>query len=448
MSDRCNDHSAQDIRKELAKILESTVFSGDEYLRIKAALDAGKLLTYLVEKYLADDAVNENLILVEYFGRNLKYNPNDTIVRTRISLLRGRLAKYYATAGADDVIRISIPVGRYNVKIETNPRCAACKEINIGLYHLLFETPSHVVKGLERIKRAIEREPAYSEGYGALAAALVSATLHAPARSPKELLREAEIAARKALEINENSWRGTLNLHAVYLFRREWEKADEQFAIARQLRGLDVEDEGGTGPFWLARGKYPEAARLAKKYIDYFYTDAIYLRRAALYLYVLRRFKEAEECLQAAIDLDPTLWIAYLLSALNCLALNRPRDARYYLTLVEGWGEENLWPGLNVLCLAREGKPAGAMESFRQLLEKAKGTYVQPFQLALGYLAFAQHHEAIDQLRKALDEQDPFMIFMHLWPVLDPLREESEFRLLLESNGFPGCEPSSKIKKT
>ncbi len=58
--------------------------------------------------------LTENHIGVAVFGRSADYLPaEDTIVRTTAGLLRKRLAKYYATEGSEDTLRIMIPRGSY-----------------------------------------------------------------------------------------------------------------------------------------------------------------------------------------------------------------------------------------------------------------------------------------------------------------------------------------------
>jgi tetratricopeptide (TPR) repeat protein len=117
--------------------------------------------------------------------------------------------------------------------------------------------------------------------------------------------------------------------------------------------------------------------------------------------------------------------------------MNDPRTASHYLKLLRAAEDGDLWLGLDVLCLAREGKLAEAEVQFDALLQLAKRKYIQPFQLALGYMALERNDEAIAQLKKALDEQDPFMIWLHLWPVFDPLRNDIAFRILLAENEYP-----------
>jgi hypothetical protein len=78
-----------------------------------------RLLDFLVESTLYGDAshLKETTIGVSVFGRPPDYDPKaDTIVRSQVWRLRGKLDKYYATVGAHDPVVINIPKGQYVAK--------------------------------------------------------------------------------------------------------------------------------------------------------------------------------------------------------------------------------------------------------------------------------------------------------------------------------------------
>jgi hypothetical protein len=78
-----------------------------------------RLLEFLVETTLSGDSrhLKETTIGVSVFGRPPDYDPKaDTIVRSQVWRLRGKLDDYYATEGAHDTVVISIPKGQYVAK--------------------------------------------------------------------------------------------------------------------------------------------------------------------------------------------------------------------------------------------------------------------------------------------------------------------------------------------
>ena len=79
------------------------------------------LLVYLVGEELEGrgDRIKAYTVGTDAFGRGTDFDPNtDSIVRVEMKRLRDALDGYYAGPGADDPVRISIPVGRYRPVFE------------------------------------------------------------------------------------------------------------------------------------------------------------------------------------------------------------------------------------------------------------------------------------------------------------------------------------------
>src|SRR5271170_2410279 len=99
---------AETIRGALQKILTSRTF--------RAAKGQKKFLAYTVEQMLSGRApiLKEYVIATEALGREASFDPRlDPIVRTEARKLRARLAKYYATEGAGDPLRVELRKGSY-----------------------------------------------------------------------------------------------------------------------------------------------------------------------------------------------------------------------------------------------------------------------------------------------------------------------------------------------
>lgn len=100
---------AEEVRRQLANILGSSVFHGSKRCQ--------QFLEYVCEKSLAGEAgaLKERTIAVEVFGRQPHIDlGEDTIVRVGAREVRKRLAQYYVTPeGAAAEIRIDLPSGSY-----------------------------------------------------------------------------------------------------------------------------------------------------------------------------------------------------------------------------------------------------------------------------------------------------------------------------------------------
>jgi hypothetical protein len=95
-------------RAELQAVAQSHLFARSPALV--------HLLSYLCEKTFAGETeqIKEYSIALEVFDRRESFDQDaDSIVRVQANRLRKRLHEYYASEGAADALRITIPVGQY-----------------------------------------------------------------------------------------------------------------------------------------------------------------------------------------------------------------------------------------------------------------------------------------------------------------------------------------------
>jgi adenylate cyclase len=110
--------SGDDVRRQLDRLLASTVFSN--------AGRMSRFLRFVVEQTLAGEGerLKEYVIGVEVFDRDASYDPRlDSIVRVEAARLRSKLAEYYAGDGRGDAVILSLPKGGYAplVTLEQKP---------------------------------------------------------------------------------------------------------------------------------------------------------------------------------------------------------------------------------------------------------------------------------------------------------------------------------------
>jgi len=96
------------IRTELTRVLSSSEFAASRHLT--------NFLTYVVEEALAgrEERLKERTIAIGALGRDADFDSRlDCIVRVVAGKLRRALERYYATRGAGNPLRISVPAGSY-----------------------------------------------------------------------------------------------------------------------------------------------------------------------------------------------------------------------------------------------------------------------------------------------------------------------------------------------
>lgn len=103
-------------RGQIEKLLSSHALHGSESLC--------KLLRYLADHALDHPgaAPKEYQIATEVFGRPNNFDPHlDSTVRVQAGRLRGKLAEYYATEGAEDTVLVDFPRGTYALTFHERP---------------------------------------------------------------------------------------------------------------------------------------------------------------------------------------------------------------------------------------------------------------------------------------------------------------------------------------
>jgi len=115
-------------RGQVDKLLNSHALHGSESLC--------KLLRYLADHALDHPGASpkEYQIATEVFGRPSDFDPHlDSTVRVQAGRLRGKLAEYYASEGADDQIAVDFPRGTYALSFHERP--AGTARNHVGASH-------------------------------------------------------------------------------------------------------------------------------------------------------------------------------------------------------------------------------------------------------------------------------------------------------------------------
>jgi len=132
-------------RGQVEKLLSSHALHGSESLC--------KLLRYLADHALDHPgaAPKEYQIATEVFGRPSNFDPHlDSTVRVQAGRLRGKLAEYYATEGADDSVLVDFPRGTYALTFHERPAVAG-RNHGSGLHESSSEGAQSSPKWLDAV---------------------------------------------------------------------------------------------------------------------------------------------------------------------------------------------------------------------------------------------------------------------------------------------------------
>jgi len=419
-----------EVDKQLRRMLESK--------RLKNAPSQSMLLEYVVEKRLENIEISEAIIGRALFPGWMKDGSDD--VRATATNLREKLTKYYAEEGAADPIVITLPRGpRYRPVFTFNSPAAKPYARGLHLYAAMTRI-NDASDAVEQFNKAIALDPVYAPAYAARAEAELSRAPYAVWPGSKELVSTAETSAHQALRLSPSLWRPYVVLGMVHASRRAWGKAEASFKAALKAAPEETGRHAWYAAYLLATGRRQKALRLAGESAMNSPGDPIAQTVHALFLYITRDFEKAEALLnEVKIAKHPLTHIA-----LACLLQgNRKSDDSWiHLQRANTIMRGRLFPGLEALCMSSGSSKTRAFRKSRArdwFSHTKDDPTAKPLQIALCHIAFGEPQNAVAELRRARDEHDPLMIWAHLWPLFDTLREHPGFRQLIRQMRFPSA---------
>jgi serine/threonine-protein kinase len=165
---------------------------------------------------------------------------------------------------------------------------------------------------------------------------------------------------------------------------------------------------------------------------------SVSVRRGLGYVYFYaRRYDQAKYHLLRAVEMNPLAEETYRVLGLILAYSNEFDEAERVLKeALELPGAATYTRVTLAVALARAGKPEYARETLAALEERLKQDYVSPVELATVHIALGQNDHAIDWIEKAYAERRGWMAYLNVHPIVDPLRNEPRFKVLVRKMGL------------
>ena len=307
-----------------------------------------------------------------------------------------------------------------------------------GRHHWNRWTEEGFYKAIELFQQAVEKDPLYALAYAGLADCyvLLGWNSYLP---PKDAFPKGKAAAKAALQLDPDLAEAhTALAAALWLDDWEWEKAEAEFK-----RSLELSPNYPTANHWYAEylmtmDRHEAAMAMMKKSQDLDPLSLIISVAVGWALYHARRYDEAIEQLRRTVDLDPNYPITYWI-----LGLLLRKTRRYESAITEGEKGVMLSGGSPLMraalahSLGTAGRTAEARQILDDLTELAKQRYVAPYFFAGIHIGLGENDRAIDYLQKCCEEHSHWLIYLHLDPNMDDLRDHRGFQDLLRRVGLP-----------
>ena len=307
-----------------------------------------------------------------------------------------------------------------------------------GRHHWNKWTEEGFYKAIEYFQKAVKKDPRYALAYAGLADSYVLLGWNSYLM-PNEAFPKGKVAAMTALQLDANLAEAHTSFAAIlWLYDWRWEEAEAEFK-----RSLDLSPNYATGNHWYAEyvmtiGRQAEAITRMKNGQDLDPLSLIINVAVGWAFYHARRYDEAIEQLRRTVELDPNYPVTYWI-----LGLVLRKTGRYELAIAEGENGVKLSGGSPLMLaalahtLGTAGNTKEAIQILNDLTTLAKQKYVAPYFFAGIHIGLGEIDRAIECLEKSYREHSHWLIYLHMDPSMDALREDRRFQDLLRRVNLP-----------
>jgi tetratricopeptide (TPR) repeat protein len=307
-----------------------------------------------------------------------------------------------------------------------------------GRHHWNRWTEEGFYKAIEYFQEAVEKDPSYALAYTGLADSyvLLGWNSYLP---PKEAFPKGKAAAKMALHLDPDLAEAHTPLAALlWLHDWRWEESENEFK-----RSLELSPAYPTANHWYAEyvmtmGRHGEALARMQKGQELDPLSLIINVAVGWAFYLGRQYDEAIEQLRRAVELDPNYPVTYWI-----LGLVLRKTGCYELAIAEGEKGVTLSNGSPMMraalahTLGSAGRTTEALQILDDLTKLAKQKYVARYFFAGIHIGMGENDRAIEYLEKSYEEHSHWLIYLHIDPSMDALRDNPRFQNLLRRVGLP-----------
>ena len=308
-----------------------------------------------------------------------------------------------------------------------------------GRYFWNKRTGPDLQTAIDYFKQAIEQDSNYALAYAGLADSHVLLPYYG-AGTLQQSIPSANAAAQKALELDATlaEPHSTLGLILYSTFDFAESKREFERAIALNPNDATAHQWFGNGPL-IVTGEFERAIAEGKRAVELDPLSLVVNTDLAVGYTMARRYPEAIEQFNNILAMDPQFYYARWAFGLALQFDGQlPEAIAQYKKAAELTDDPFVLAWL-AQGYAQAGQRDEALKLLAQMDELATKRYVGAWSFAIVHLALGEKEKAIDELERAFRERsDPFITFIKVSPLFDPLRGDPRFQALLAKAFSPG----------
>lgn len=309
-----------------------------------------------------------------------------------------------------------------------------------GRYFWNKRTDEGLKKAIVYFEDAISKDPKYALAYAGLADShvLLGSDIYG-AEPPGDGMLKAKEEAQKALELDDTISEGHTALAWVHwTYDWDWQAAEKEFRRAAELRPNDARAHHWYAIYLSAMGRREEANAEITRALEPDPLSLIVNTAAGTISYYARRYDQAAEHCQKAIEMDASFVRAHLWLALALEQKSAFEGALQELDKTTSISADSprLLSAVGHV-YAAWGKKKQAQEVLNNLNELAKRRYVSPYYRSVICAGLDEKDQALAELDKAYRERSSALVFLKVEPIFDNLRSDPRFADFMRRVGLP-----------
>ena len=294
-------------------------------------------------------------------------------------------------------------------------------------------------KAIDYFQQAINADPNYALAYVAVADSY--ANLAAYALAPlKESYDRAEIAATKALALDDELAEAHAALGYVKLYKWDWLNAEKELRRALALNGNYALAHNRYGLYFMTTGHFEEALAEFKRAEQLDPANAAWVGNIGSILCLTGRYDPGVAAHRDAIQLAPTYAFGRFQLAQSCY-LPRKMYQEVVSEMQEALALDKTSPRFLALlahAYAAWGKKDDALKILKELIKRGEtGEPDVPMEIAHVFGGLGDKDRAFEWLEKAYQGGSGRLIYLKAWPIWEPLRSDARYADLVRRMGFP-----------
>lgn len=318
-----------------------------------------------------------------------------------------------------------------------------------GRYSWSQWTAGGLQRAIKFYERALEKDPKFPLAHAGLADCYNMLT-YSLGESPRSAFNKAKAAAYEALESDESLCEAYTSLayaHARYYWR--WSEAENEFQRALELNPSYTVARQWYAEFLASMGRLDEAFTQIDLARALEPNSLIARVTRGSILYFARDYESAISEFEDILQIDPKFTRALFRLGGTYTQVGRLDDAIEKLLAAVALSDRNPRE-LSLLgyAFALAGNQDKAREILGELSEKSRTQYISSYNIALIHIALEESDLALVNLLRALEQRDPWLVFLNVDSRLDPIRELPGFNNLVVHVGIPPKPDSFSVSSS